>query len=186
MKNYTGYMDHATKVTLEKGTSDSFDGSAIGRIAPLLAMDTVSGDESIAEFIGFTHNHATVKAGAIFIAHVIQAIQTGKTPTQAIQETTSESSDILRFRDEAVASITENTTTVIKKLGQSCGIDGVFQGALHCIMKYEGNFQMALLENTRAGGDSAARGMIIGMVLGAYLGYEKLPTDWLDTMNIKI
>jgi ADP-ribosylglycohydrolase len=45
---------------------------------------------------------------------------------------------------------------------------------------------MSLLENTRAGGDSAARGMIIGMILGASLGYEKLPQDWLETMNAKV
>lgn len=138
MKSYTGYMDHATKTTLEKGTgSDSFDGSAIGRIAPLLVTDVPTSDEHIAEFIGFTHNHETVKAGAIFIAHVVRAIQTGKTPTEALRETTSDSADILRFRDEGMATISEDTTTVIKKLGQSCGIDGVFQGAIHCIIKYE-------------------------------------------------
>jgi ADP-ribosylglycohydrolase len=106
MKSYTGYMDHATKTTLEKGTgSDSFDGSAIGRIAPLLTTDVPTSDEHIAEFIGFTHNHETVKAGAIFIAHIVRAIQTGKTPTEAIKETTSDSADILRFRDEGMASV---------------------------------------------------------------------------------
>jgi ADP-ribosylglycohydrolase len=28
--------------------------------------------------------------------------------------------------------------------------------------------------------------MIIGMVLGAYLGYEKLPKDWIQSMNVTL
>jgi hypothetical protein len=28
--------------------------------------------------------------------------------------------------------------------------------------------------------------MIIGMVLWAYIGYGKLPQDWLETMNAKV
>ena len=34
-----------------------------------------------------------------------------------------------------------------------------------------------------AGGDSAARGMLVGMVLGAYQGMPAIPSDWLATMK---
>ncbi len=187
MKQYTGYMDHASKITLEKWEgSDSFDASAIGRIAPLLAMDSVQNDEVISDFIGLTHNHKTVKAGAIFITHVIEAIQSGQTPNQALKNTSSDSPEITHFRDAWISTWEEDTIEVIKKFWQSCGIDGVFQGAIHCIIKYENDFKKALLENTKAGGDSAARGMIIGMTLWASIGYEKLPKDWLETMNAKV
>jgi ADP-ribosylglycohydrolase len=57
----------------------------------------------ISDFIGFTHDHSIVKMGAIFIAHVIASIAIGKTPTLAIQETTSNSPDIMRYRDEALS-----------------------------------------------------------------------------------
>ncbi len=187
MKQYTGYMDHASKITLETGQgSDSFDWSPLWRIAPLLSLETTPTDTTISDFVGFTHNHPVVKSWSIFIAHVIATIQSGKTPTLAIQEAMSDSSDIVRFRDEALASREQDTQEAIQKFGQSCWIDGVFQWAIHCILKYENDFKKALLENTKAGGDSAARGMIIGMVLWAYTGYERLPKDWLETMNAKV
>jgi ADP-ribosylglycohydrolase len=79
----------------------------------------------ISDFIGLTHNHPVVKMGSIFIAHVIAGIATGKTPTLAIKEITSDSLDIVRFRDEATVSREKDTKETIQKFGQSCGIDGV-------------------------------------------------------------
>jgi ADP-ribosylglycohydrolase len=92
----------------------------------------------------------------------------------------------MRYRDEALSWIKQDPREAIQEFGQSCGIDGVLPWALHCILRYENDFKKALLENTKAGWDSAARGMIIGMVLGAYQGYEKLPKDWIQSMNITL
>ena len=34
-----------------------------------------------------------------------------------------------------------------------------------------------------AGGDSAGRGLIVGMLLGAYLGKEAISREWLTDMK---
>ena len=34
-----------------------------------------------------------------------------------------------------------------------------------------------------AGGDSAARGMAVGMVLGAHLGVEAIPQEWIEGLK---
>lgn len=194
MQNYTGYMDHATKVTLDtiKNSHDmthsgspSSDGSAIGRIAPLLTLESTS-NEHISEFISFTHNHEMVKTAAIFVADIVRAVQSGVSPHEAIQNATSTSPDIIALRDAGLASKDMNTLDAIKKFGQSCGVDSCLPGAIHCIIKYGDDIRSALIENVKAGGDSAARGMIIGMVLGASLGYEKLPSDWIQDMNYTV
>jgi ADP-ribosylglycohydrolase len=40
-----------------------------------------------------------------------------------------------------------------------------------------------LVENIMAGGDSAGRGLLVGMVLGAHLGMEAIPPEWLNDMK---
>jgi ADP-ribosylglycohydrolase len=36
-----------------------------------------------------------------------------------------------------------------------------------------------------AGGDSAARGMLVGMILGAYSGSGSLPEEWISGLKAK-
>ena len=53
---------------------------------------------------------------------------------------------------------------------------------MHLIAKYEEDLEEALVQTVMAGGDSAARGMIVGMVLGAYLGADGLPGRWVSEL----
>jgi ADP-ribosylglycohydrolase len=40
-----------------------------------------------------------------------------------------------------------------------------------------------LIQNVMAGGDSAARGMAVGMLLGAHLGEAAIPASWLAELE---
>ena len=53
---------------------------------------------------------------------------------------------------------------------------------VHLIAKYENNLEEALVQSVMAGGDSAARGMLVGMVLGAHLGQSSIPQKWLSEL----
>ena len=66
-----------------------------------------------------------------------------------------------------------------------CSVEAALPGTIHLISKYENDFKEALVENVMAGGDSAARGMLVGMVLGAYGGIDALPREWLKTLNAR-
>ena len=68
-----------------------------------------------------------------------------------------------------------------------CEIGAAFPAVIHLLARYEDNLKEALVENVMAGGDSAARGMVTGMILGAYLGMEAIPADWLaDLINREV
>jgi ADP-ribosylglycohydrolase len=66
-----------------------------------------------------------------------------------------------------------------------CEIPAAFPGVIHLIAKYETDLKTALVENAMAGGDSAGRGLLVGMVLGAYLGPEAIPPEWLHEMKAR-
>jgi ADP-ribosylglycohydrolase len=50
-------------------------------------------------------------------------------------------------------------------------------------MRYPDDIVAALTANVEAGGDNAARGMIIGMIHGAKPAAKPLPDDWLSGLR---
>jgi ADP-ribosylglycohydrolase len=68
-------------------------------------------------------------------------------------------------------------------LGQVCEIHAAFPCVIHLITKYEDNLKEGLVENAMAGGDSAGRGLAVGMVLGAHLGLDAIPSNWLTDLK---
>ena len=64
-----------------------------------------------------------------------------------------------------------------------CDTAAALPGVIHLSTTYENDLETALVENVMAGGDSAARGMAIGMILGAHLGNEAIPANWLRDMK---
>ena len=68
-------------------------------------------------------------------------------------------------------------------LGQMCEIQAAFPCVIHLIAKYEDNLKEGLIENAMAGGDSAGRGLTVGMVLGAHLGIDAIPPKWLSDLK---
>ena len=172
---------------LNYGSSSSELGG-VARIAPILYFyqEPDKGIESCIEQTSITHNSEKSLACTEFFARLIYRILEGENPSFAIKNLETEfefNHWIHREIENAFKSISTNTRKAIKKLGQSSECSEAFASTLHLILKYEGVFKTAMIENVRAGGDSAARGILAGMILGAYEGFEKLPKDWLLTMK---
>jgi len=198
--DYEGYRDKATLTTLKNMTerntlldngssSDELAGAA--RIAPIVyahSHDLDSAIQAASQQTALTHNNPSVLDAAEFFVRLAVMTLAGEKPSAVITYLLEN-----RFQDTDIADTVSlglegqdmDTRTIIAEFGQMCSVETALPGTIHLITKYENDFKEALVENVMAGGDSAARGMLVGMVLGAYGGIDTLPKDWLNTLNAR-
>ncbi|MBI9082773.1 MAG: ADP-ribosylglycohydrolase family protein [Desulfobacterales bacterium] len=196
--DYTGYRDHATRQTLEnfhsgQGGADagsrSTDLGGASRIAPLGHVyrdDPRAFAEAARIQTALTHNVPEVIDSAEFFARVAAYVLAGHDPVAAISRVRADGFDRPPFDGwigAGLESVSRNSTAAIAGFGQMCNAAAAFPSVIHLIVKYSKDLGAALVENTMAGGDSAARGMMVGMVLGAHLGEDAIPGRWLKEMT---
>jgi ADP-ribosylglycohydrolase len=196
--DYGGYLDGATKQTLKHladgagprdsgSTSNDLAGAA--RIAPLAYCyrnDLKKLTASARAQTAFTHNDPLVIDSAAFFARVAVEALAGTPPRMAFSRVQSDlvpDGPLALWLAEALGTTGVDTRRAIAQFGQMCEIDAAFPATVHLIAKYENDLEAALVENVMAGGDSAGRGLLAGMVLGAYQGWSAIPHRWLADLS---
>ena len=197
-KNYNGYMDSATQGTLknislgrgpENAGSPSEDLAGASRISPLLLCYPDDLDKVISASryqTQMTHADPLTVDSAEFFARLIWKTLRGTAPSKGALEVVEErfsDSRIAQWTKKGLQSKSEDSVSVIARFGQSCHSPEAFPGVIHLIAKYENDLSEALIQAVMAGGDNAGRGMMVGMVLGAHLGMEKLPSKWVEGLT---
>ena len=197
-ESYQGYFDHATKETLKNMSegknleaygSSSDDLGGASRMAPVIYAchhDLETLVDAARRQTALTHNHATVVDASAFLALTVDKVLNGRSPLGAMTEVLAENfqnGPINTLVTSGLNSISKNTRETIAEFGQMCSIEAALPATVYLIAKYEQDFRQALVENVMAGGDSAARGMLTGMVLGAALGTAAIPIEWIDGLN---
>jgi ADP-ribosylglycohydrolase len=189
------YRDGATKATigfLERGVdaaSESNDLAGASRIAPVIAA--LAGQPLDARIAAaraqtaLTHGDRATIDAAGFFTRVVDAIASGKTITQALDAAASARHDALDARDflnQAQAAIALDVNAAGEKFGITCHTPEAFPLTLWFLLRYSDKPLEALVANTMAGGDNAARGMLIGLVMGAAHGLAWLPPHWVEAL----
>ena len=196
--NYDGYVDGATKGTLENlasgksptqagsGSDDLAGASRISSLVYVYRNDLKRLIDSARAQTAFTHNNPPVIQSAVFFASIAHQILAGTTPLAAIEQAQKDEFHSDPFKEwiqMGLESTERDSRQAILDLGQMCEISAAFPGVVHLIAKYENDLKTALVENVMAGGDSAGRGLLVGLVLGAHLGMEAIPAQWLNDMK---
>jgi ADP-ribosylglycohydrolase len=192
MSKYDGYIDGATRETLENIEngiimgSDSHDFSVIGRISSLLL---ISSDESefrknVQEFVKLSHNNKTVLETADFFASLLFKIQNDKDIKNEIVKLSNSYSDFIKNSvKEGVNSSELDTFQTIRNFGPACDIQSGFRGIIHLLCKYPNDLKKLLIQNAKAGGDSSSRAMSAIMILSANKEEQSLPKNWTEGTN---
>lgn len=184
MKDYRGYVDGSSRETLEVLKNNpqtlcgaaSHDLSIIGRIAPLLLISS-SKEEFLANaemFVSLTHNSPVALKAAQFFASVLFDVALGANIADSIKHTAVDPL-LARAHGAAINSKGQESFGAIRTFGPACGVEGGFEGTIHILASYD-DYKSAMIANAQAGGDNAARGMIIGMIMGAAL--KEIPFGW--------
>jgi len=190
------YRDGATKATLAnlrsglppaQAASPSNDIAGAARIAPLFLLKWKSNDDLIAAAraqTSFTHGDAAVVDTAEFFARVTLAVQEGTAIPEALRTAVANKTQE-QWLDAAFASSNSDTSdsSATKAHGLTCHVPDAFPAICHLLLRHPDDVVAALTANVEAGGDSAARGMIIGMVHGAKSNGMSLPKDWLTGLR---
>jgi ADP-ribosylglycohydrolase len=199
-KTYTGYVDGATRQTLtnlEAGAEMARAGSAsedlagAARIAPLVYCYQDDLDrllKSVRQQTGFTHRTAEVVAGAEFFGRTAWYVLDGRRPVEAMTRAADETGrgdPIVGWVQAGLQSAAEDSRSAIRRFGQMCAVAAAFPATVHLIAKFEDRLEEGLIENVMAGGDSAGRGLLAGLVLGAHGGPAALPERWCQALNAR-
>ena len=197
-KSYDGYFDGATKDTLDniasgkditEAGSGSDDLAGAARIAPLVYLYHRDEDKlikAVRSQTAFTHNHPEVIDGAEFFARVTVRVLNDSAPVAAIKDVLADGfarEPFDQWVNDGLDSVKTDTRQAVLDFGQMCEIQNAMPCTIHIIAKYENDLRQGLIENAMAGGDSAARGLVAGMVLGAHHKLEAIPEKWLTELR---
>jgi ADP-ribosylglycohydrolase len=190
------YRDGATKATLanlqagmpvDQAASSSHDLAGAGRIAPLFLLKWENDAALVAAaraVTGFTHGDPAVVDAAEFFVRVVLAVQRGAEIPAALNEAASSHVKWVAAGRESSVS-TASDVEALMRHGLSCDIGKGFPAVCHLLFRHPEDAVAGLIANASAGGDSAARGTILGMVYGARFGVSELPVEWMSELKAR-
>lgn len=196
MASYTGYFDGATKRTLSnldagwgplESGSNSVDLAGAVRFAGLLPWYADKPVDELAQAAvdqtRLTHNQPNVLAAADFLARLAALVLAGSGVREGLNELAGSrfsGSFVGQMVAKGLDSVGTETVDAISSLGQTCHVDEALPSVVHLLARHVADPAQAMIESCMAGGDSAARNMAVGLVLGAKSGIESLPRGWLN------
>ncbi len=170
-------------------------GLFFGKNYPIEDVDMLA-----AEAAALTHGHSLGYIPAAALAHIIHLIvhQDGILLKSAVSDMIASIKQQFSF-DEHISEFTNivdkaimlssnyeiDDLDAIRMLGKGWVAEETLAIALYCALKYESNFEKALIAAVNHDGDSDSTGALTGNILGAYLGLSKLPQRFIDNLELK-
>jgi ADP-ribosylglycohydrolase len=194
--NTHSYRDGATRLTLERLAhgfevgAESQDLGGASRLAPLLASLALQPLEqrilAAKAQTQLTHNSALVLDAAAFITLWVDALQQRQDMEQSlIQAAAADCYQEMQPRiwlEQVQAAAGLAPRQAGELFGLSCHVNGALPLTAWLALTAAKDPKASLQVNATLGGDSAARGLVLGLVLGCAEGRIWLPTEWQHSL----
>ena len=195
-KNTVSYRDGATRQTLEhlahgsSTPSSSHDLGGASRIAPILAAHHSDSLEfritATRAQTALTHGDPRVHDAAELFTRWVDAIAQGQPIPSALESAASANYSALDA--PAVLQTARNYAAgspqdAAASLGLSCDVLEALPLTLCLALHFADQPRQALVTNALLGGDSAARALLLGLIMGAAHGQVWLPPAWLEDLS---
>lgn len=88
--------------------------------------------------------------------------------------------------EQAIHLSTSNVDDIesIAELGEGWIAEEALAIGVFCALRYKNDFKEALITAVNHSGDSDSTGSITGNILGAYLGTDCIPEDWISKIEL--
>jgi len=197
-QGYDGYVDGATRDTLaaaERGqwpdamgsTSDDVAGAArMAALLPALAeADAAAWVAAVREQTALTHGDPVLLEATDFLAYLVHAVLHGASLEAAIDRALDHpypQAPVREWLGQARSRLGDEPAAVIADLGAHCHAPGAMPATLYLLLRYQDDPAGGQVANAMAGGDSAARGLLLGTVFGARDGLDAVPARWIGAL----
>ncbi|MEH6995532.1 ADP-ribosylglycohydrolase family protein [Neobacillus drentensis] len=146
------------------------------------------------ESASITHGHPSGYFSAGVLSYIIAGIVEGFDLQTAVEQSLGElklypNSDECSVLIEKAITLTKSDTPdiqAIESLGEGWVGEEALAISIYCALKYQDNFEKALIIAVNHNGDSDSTGAITGNILGAYLGINSIPEKWVREVELSV
>lgn len=188
---------------IENPINNSKGCGGVMRVAPI---GLYFGDEKIreadmtgAEAAALTHGHELGYLPAAALVHIIclvshndnisllDAVNDSVAAVKKMFASAEHLSEFVEIMEKAVSLSGEDMEDIdaVRKIGRGWTAEETLAMAVYCALKYEKDFDKAMLAAVNHSGDSDSVGAVTGNILGAYLGMSAIPQKYIDNLEAK-
>jgi ADP-ribosyl-[dinitrogen reductase] hydrolase len=149
---------------------------------PLVILYRENPDKAMAtalEHVALTHKGPLMEEAAALFVNLLLECFSGKDARAALMRILEEKENF--FLQKPFVNLLDETDdhVVDHHLGAGCFLDQSLPVVIYLFLKYVHQPEEALIMNTNLGGNNAARGAVLGALLGASRGIEAFPDRWI-------
>ena len=182
--------------TIERPKNDSKGCGGVMRVAPagLYEATPERAFELACALAALTHGHPTGYLASGCLAAIVAAILAGETVRGAVakameilaakpghEETTACLDRALDLLDGGAPP----TPETVERIGAGWIAEEALAVSVYAALLFPDDFRQCMLLAVNHGGDSDSTGAIAGNILGALLGPDAIPREWLDVLELR-